>query len=145
MAGSFETVEAALEEAQRALIAILNGDPSVYLGLFAQRDEISLGNPFGPFGRGRGAVARNLANAASKYRDGEVLGVERVATYASGQIACFVELEHIRARLGESRDFAEFRARVTTVYEQRDGGWNLVHRHADPITTPRSAESLLTG
>jgi ketosteroid isomerase-like protein len=128
MAGTFETLDAALEEAHRALVAIANGDPSVYLGLFAEREEISLGNPFGPFGCGREAVSRNLANAASKYRDGEVLGVERLATYASGDIACF----------------GEGRARVTTIYERRDGGWRLVHRHADPITAPRGVESLLT-
>jgi ketosteroid isomerase-like protein len=144
MAGPFETVDAALEEAHRALVAIANGDPSVYLGLFAQREEITLGNPFGPFGCGREAVGRNLANAASKYLDGEVLGVERLATYASGDIACFVEVEHVRARIGSGGEFGEGRARVTTVYERRDGGWSLVHRHADPITTPREIESLLT-
>ena len=94
------------------------------------------------FGRGREGVGRNLANAATKYSDGEVLGVERVATYASGDIACFVEVEHIRAKLGDG-PVTDVRARATTIYERRDGGWNLVHRHADPITTPRSAESLL--
>lgn len=144
MAGRFETVELALAQAHRALTSILNGDPTGYLELFAAREEISLGNPFGPFGCGRDAVARNLANASTKYRDGEVLGVERLAAYGSGDIACFVEVEHIRARLGESPAFSEARARVTTVYERRDGSWNLVHRHADPITTPRPAESLLT-
>jgi ketosteroid isomerase-like protein len=142
MAEPFETLDAALKEADRALTAIVNGDPSIYLGLFADREEISLGNPFGPFGRGREGVGRNLANAATKYSDGEVLGVERVATYASGDIACFVEVEHIRAKLGDG-PVTDVRARATTIYERRDGGWNLVHRHADPITTPRSAESLL--
>ena len=144
MAGPFETLDAALEEAHRALTAIGNGDPSVYLGLFADREEITLGNPFGPFGRGREAVAKNLANAATKYRNGENLGVERLATYASGDIACFVEVEHFRAELVGTGMTAEGRARVTTVYERRNGGWNLVHRHADPITTPREVESLLT-
>lgn len=142
MAGPFETLDAALEEAHRALTAILNGDPSVYLGLFAQREEISLGNPFGPFGCGREAVAKNLVNASTKYQGGEVLGVERLAAYASGDIACFVEVEHLRARPVGSEAFGEARARVTTVYERHDGGWNLVHRHADPITTPRGVESL---
>lgn len=144
MAGPFETLEAALEEANRALTAIGNGDPSVYLGLFADREEITLGNPFGPFGCGREAVAKNLANAATKYRNGEMLGVERLATYASGDMACFVEVEHFRAEMVGTGGTSEARVRVTTVYERRDGGWNLVHRHADPITTPRGTESLLT-
>jgi hypothetical protein len=45
-AGLFQIVEAALDEALRAHRALIHGDPSVYLRLFAQRDEISLGNPF---------------------------------------------------------------------------------------------------
>ena len=65
MAGSFETVELALPQAHRALTSIVNGDPSDYLELFAAREEISLGNPFGPFGCGREAVARNLKNAST--------------------------------------------------------------------------------
>lgn len=51
--------------------------------------------------------------------------------------------EHLRAKLGQSSEPSEVSARVTTVYEHGDGGWNLVHRHADPMTTLRSAESLL--
>jgi ketosteroid isomerase-like protein len=34
--------------------------------------------------------------------------------------------------------------RVTSVYRLESGGWKLVHRHADPITTPRPAESVIS-
>jgi len=33
--------------------------------------------------------------------------------------------------------------RVTSVYERLKGQWRVVHRHADPITNPRPAESVL--
>jgi hypothetical protein len=29
------------------------------------------------------------------------------------------------------------------VYRHEDGVWKVVHRHGDPITTSRSAESVL--
>ena len=142
MPAPFETLDAALEEAHRALTAIIHGDPSVYRGLFAPDEAVSLGNPFGPFGVGRAAVAANLANAASKYRGGEVLGVERLATYASDDMVCLVEVEHARVHPAAGGEPVEASLRVTTLYQRHDGGWSLVHRHADPITTPRSIESL---
>jgi ketosteroid isomerase-like protein len=137
------SLEATISQSHEALRLILNGDTSGYEALFAERDDITLGNPFGPFGRGRVAVLKALQNASTKYRDGSVVRVERIAVYGEGKIRVLVEVEHDRAKLGTSTDFAEFAARVTSVYEEINGQWKLVHRHADPITTPRSAESML--
>ena len=39
MAGPFETLDAALKEADRALTAIVNGDPSIYLGLLPRSGQ----------------------------------------------------------------------------------------------------------
>jgi ketosteroid isomerase-like protein len=136
-------LEDAIGQSHEALRRILNGDPSGYAALFADRDDITLGNPFGPFGKGRVAVLQTLNNASTKYREGSVVGVDRVAAYGDGKIFCIVEIEHDRAKLGASPDFAEFAARVTSVYEKIGGRWRLVHRHADPITSARPAESML--
>ena len=136
-------LEAVIAESHDALRKILNGDPSGYAALFADRADITLGNPFGPFGKGRPAVLRALNNAATKYKDGSVVKVERIAVYGRGTTFVLVEIEHGRAKLGTSSDFSEFAARVTSVYEKIGAGWKLVHRHADPITTARPAESML--
>lgn len=136
-------LEAAIAESHEALRKILNGDPSGYAALFADRSDITLGNPFGPFGKGRAAVLAALQNASTKYTDGSVVAVERVAMYGNDKVMVLVEIEHDRAKLGSSPDFAEFSARVTSVYEQIGTKWRLVHRHADPITSPRAAESMI--
>lgn len=136
-------LEKAVTQSHEALRKILNGDPSGYAALFADRDDITLGNPFGPFGKGPAEVRARLANAATKYRDGSVRGVDRVAVYGSGDTVVLVEIENGRARLGNSPDFADFSARVTSVYQNTGTQWRLVHRHADPITSPRGAESML--
>lgn len=136
-------LEATVAQSHDALRLILNGDPSGYAALFADREDITLGNPFGPFGKGRAAVLAALDNAAKKYTDGTVRRVERVAIYGGGDRYVLVEIEHDRAKLGTNRDFAEFAARVTSVYEKIGAQWKLVHRHADPITTARPAESML--
>ncbi len=136
-------LEQAVTQSHEALRRILNGDPSGYAALFADRDDITLGNPFGPFGKGPAEVRVRLANAATKYRDGMVRSVERVAVYGGGEQFVLVEIENGRAKLGNSPDFADFSARVTSVYQHTGKQWRLVHRHADPITTPRGAESML--
>ena len=136
-------LEAAITESHEALRKILNGDPSGYSALFADRTDITLGNPFGPFGKGRAAVEKALNNASTKYKDGSVIRVERIAVYGDGKLVVLVEIEHGRAKLGTSADFAEFAARVTSVYQKIGKRWRLVHRHADPITTARPAESML--
>jgi ketosteroid isomerase-like protein len=138
-------LEVTIKESHEALRRILNGDPSGYAALFADSEDITLGNPFGPFGKGRAAVMAALANAAKKYTDGSVRRVERVAVYGGGNQFVLVEIEHDRARLGASPDLADFAARVTSVYEKIGGQWKLVHRHADPITSARPAESVLPG
>ena len=132
-------LEATVVQSHEALRLILNGDPSGYAALFADRDDITLGNPFGPFGKGRVAVLANLNNAAKKYTHGSVIGVERVAVYGGGDRYVLVEIEHDRARLGTAAAFSEFSARVTSVYERIGEKWKLVHRHADPITSARPA------
>jgi uncharacterized protein (TIGR02246 family) len=135
--------EAAVEHSHQALGAILRGDPSGYAALFANRDDVTLGNPFGPYAKGKAAVVQTLAGAAAKYRDGSVVRVDRIAQYGDGNVIGLVEVEHDRAKVGGRADLSDFSARVTSIYERIDGRWLLVHRHADPVTSPRPAESVL--
>lgn len=138
-----KSLEPVIAESHEALRKILNGDPSGYAALFADRDDITLGNPFGPFAKGREAVLKALNNASTKYHDGSVVAVDRIAVYGNDAFVCIVEVEHDRAKLGTSVDFSEFAARVTSVYEKVGVRWKLVHRHADPITAARPAESVV--
>ena len=52
-------------------------------------------------------------------------------------------LEPQKAKLGGSEDVTPFTLRVTMIFRPEDGEWKIVHRHADPITTPQSAESVI--
>lgn len=133
----------AIERSHAALGAILNGDPSLYEALYSSADDVTLGNPFGPYARGRQDVERTLAGAAAHYRDGEVVAVELVATYVSDTLACVVEVERGRAKVGGATDQAAVAVRVTSLFRLENGDWKLVHRHADPITSPRPAASVI--
>ena len=136
-------LDSAIEQSHAALAAILKGDPSVYKALYSDRDDVTLGNPFGPYSHGRRKVEETLDRAASNYRGGGSTGIELVAKYVSNDLACIVEVERGRSKVGGAKELASVAVRVTSVFRFERGAWKLVHRHADPITTPRPAESVI--
>jgi ketosteroid isomerase-like protein len=130
-------LESAIEASHKALAAILKGDQSGYLGLFSAAEDVTLGNPFGPFGRGRKNVEERLAIAASKYRDGRNANVELIEKYVSDNLACVAEVESGEARVAGSAEMTKISVRVTSVFRLEAGNWKLVHRHADPLAMPQ--------
>jgi ketosteroid isomerase-like protein len=135
--------DALIEPYHRALEAIINGDPSLYKEIFSQRDDVTLGNPFGPFGRGRAEVEARLELAASKYSGGGLGQFETVSKHVTPELAYLVEVERCRAKVGGRDEETPVALRVTSIFRPEDGVWKLVHRHADPITDFRPAESVV--
>jgi ketosteroid isomerase-like protein len=136
-------LEGVIEQSHLAVGEFVKGNPEPFLNLYSRRDDASLGNPFGPFVIGWQQVAETAAAAATLYRDGEVVGVESVARYIAGELACVVEVERFRTKVGGSDGLAEVSLRVTSLFRLEDGTWKLVHRHPDPITTPQSSDSVM--
>ncbi len=137
-------LDSAIKYSREALSAIWKGDPSVYRSLYSVADDITLGNPFGPYARGRQEVEATLTGAASYFRDGEVTGIELIAKYVSDDFACIVQVERGRVKVGGGKELVPVALRVTSVFRLEHDSWKLVHRHADPITTPRPAESIIS-
>jgi ketosteroid isomerase-like protein len=135
----------AVELHHQAGASIVKGNHEGYAELYSRRDDITLGNPFGPFAKGYPDVLQTLKGAAARYRDGEPTGVERVSEHVTPDLACFVEVESYRAKVGGREEITPVSVRVTSVFRKEDGAWRLVHRHADPITSPRPAESVIQG
>jgi len=123
-----KTLKSAIEESHAALDAILKGDKNGYQALFSERDDVTLGNPFSPFARGRKSVEATSAGAASHYQDGGMTDVDLVATYASHDLAVVVENERGKAKVGGAQDLAPVAVRVTSVFRLEGDAWKLVHR-----------------
>jgi ketosteroid isomerase-like protein len=138
-----EAHELPLDEYHEAGLEITNGNPTVYKSLYSRRDDVTLANPFGPPVRGWREVAATLDRAAENYRDGEVVGFEKVSAVITADLAYTVEIESYRARVAGADELAPVALRVTTVFRREDGVWKVVHRHADPITAARSPESVI--
>jgi ketosteroid isomerase-like protein len=132
-----------IEHSHRALDAFMKGHAGPAKALFLRRDDVTLANPFGPAARGWSQVEPTLERAAAHYRDGEATGFERISEYATAELAYIVEVEQLRAKVGGADASTPLALRVTTIFRREDGVWKIVHRHADPITAPRPAESIL--
>jgi ketosteroid isomerase-like protein len=132
-----------IEQHHGALEAFVRGDPEPLKALFSRRDDVTVANPFGLPARGWTQVAQTMERAASNYRDGEATGFERVSDYATADLAYTVEVERYIAKVGATGDLAPIALRVTTILRREEDGWRIVHRHADPITSPRPPESVL--
>jgi ketosteroid isomerase-like protein len=136
-------LEDVLEQYHRAVEAVLKGDSSPQERLWSQRDDVTLANPFGPPVRGWTEVSKALRRAVSQLSDGEVLGSERISGYSTGDLAYILEIERSRVKVGGAREAAPSSLRVTTIFRREEDGWKILHRHADPITSPRPIESVL--
>ncbi|WP_136616707.1 MULTISPECIES: YybH family protein [Mesorhizobium] len=133
----------AVEKYHLALDEFMKGNPAPAKKLYSQRDDVTLGNPFGPFAHGWKQVAERLEQAASNYRDGDATGFENIAKCVTSELAYLVEVERLRSKVGGRSDVTPLALRVTSVFRPEDGLWKIVHRHADPITTAQPADSVL--
>jgi ketosteroid isomerase-like protein len=132
-----------IEQYRRAVYAFVQGDPEPYKKLSSRRDDVPLANPLGPPARGWNQVEEALDRAASQLRGGEPHRFERISEVVTADLAYTLEIERTGIKAGGSDEIAPVSLRVTTVFRREDGEWRIVHRHADPITSPRSLESLL--
>ena len=141
--GTIDDLDEALERYHSAMAAFMKGDHEPAGRLFSERDDVTLGNPFGPFARGWTQVVETMERAAAHYRDGDADGFDTISRYVGPDLACTVEVERLRSKVGDREVPSPVELRVTTVFRRESGGWKIVHRHADAITTPQAAESVL--
>ena len=66
-----------------------------------------------------------------------------MAKFVTSDLACIVEVERYRAKVGGSENITPVTLRVTSILRAEDGTWKIVHRYADPISTPQPAESVI--
>ena len=139
-----DDVDQVIEQCQQALDEFLKGNPKPMQEMFSHRDDVSLANPFGPPAHGWEQVAATMKRAASQFRDGQIVAFETIEKHATAEFAYVVRVERARAKVGGSEDVVPIALRVTMIFRpEGDGTWKIVHRHADPITTPQPAGSVI--
>ena len=145
-----DDVDQLIEQFHLASNEFLKGNPKPTQELFSHREDVTLANPLGPAAPGIGPVAhgweqvaKTQEHAASRFRDAEPVSIEIIEKHVTAELAYVVWIERARAKVGGREELAPIALRVTMIFRPEDGEWKIVHRHADPITTARPAESVI--
>ncbi|HVL99480.1 MAG TPA: DUF4440 domain-containing protein [Egibacteraceae bacterium] len=128
------------------------GNPEPAASFFSERDDddVTLNNPLGPPRRGPVEVRKAALEAGANFQEGGPVRFEEVSSrfeevsrYATPDLAYVVQVERHEGRLAGSGDKVAISLRVTMIFRPEDGTWKIVHRHADPITTPRPVSTAI--
>jgi ketosteroid isomerase-like protein len=138
-----EDVDELIEQFNLAQGEVAKGNPEPALRLFSHREDMTLANPLSPPVRGWERVTEVSGRAASQFRDGEMVGFETIERHVTDELAYVVRVERARAKVGGSEDITPIALRATMIFRPEEGEWKVVHRHADPITIPQPAESVI--
>jgi ketosteroid isomerase-like protein len=138
-----DDLEQVIEQYDLALGEFYKGNPEPVQRLYSHRDAVTLAPPFGPPTHGWDEVAASMERGASQFRDGDNVGFEIIESYVTSDLAYVVRVERAKTKVGSGEDVALIALRVTMIFRPEDGTWKVLHRHADPITTRRPAESVI--
>lgn len=121
-----DDLEEVVERYHQALGEFMKGNHDPAKQLFSERDDVTLGNPFGPFARGWTDVVETMKRAASNYREGEAIGFDRISKNLSRDLAYIVEVERLRSKVGGREETAAVSLRVTGGEPRLLGGTYLL-------------------
>lgn len=131
-AGS-DAIAGLIERAREKNAAFMRGDMDRWSQLVRIAPDLTLMQPFGgPTSRAFEASPQRLAELSRYFREGET-ELEVVQTYASDALVALVVIERQRAEVG-GLPAQDWSLRVTEVYRKDGRDWQLVHRHADPLS-----------
>ena len=139
-----DAVDELIEQYYRAQGEFLRGNPEPVKDLFSHTQDVTLANPYGPPVRGWKKVSKSIEHASSLRSDGTFVEWQIIAKYVSAELAYVLQIERAEAKIGAREDITPIAVRATMIFRPEDEGeWKIVHRHADPITTPQPAESVI--
>lgn len=114
-----------------ATSAFMRGDMDRYITLTTHARGYTLMAPLGGAPARHDDRAESLRAAAGYFKDGEA-ELEVVQAHAWGDTVVLVMIERQHGSVGGLPD-QDWSLRVTQVYRRRGSGWQVLHRHADPL------------
>lgn len=120
--------------------ALMRGDIKAYLEIVTHSEDFLLMSPFGgePT-HGFDRTPERLETLGRFFKDG-TLEQELVQAYGTADMVVLAIIEHNHVAIGRI-PIQSWPLRVTLVYRREADGWQLVHRHADPLVKGVSHET----
>jgi ketosteroid isomerase-like protein len=129
-----------VRRAQDATVAYAQGDMKRYVALLNHADSYTLADPLGGPAAQYEHRARKLEDASSVFTTGEAQ-LELLHVHAWDETVVLVAVERQHGEVAGRPD-QDWSLRVTLVFRRAGTGWELVHRHADPLVHPIDLDRL---
>jgi ketosteroid isomerase-like protein len=146
-ANANDAIAELIKGAEEKNAAFMRGDMDRWANLARIASDFTLMQPFGgPASHGFDTSPKRLAQLAQYFRNGETK-LEVAQTYGSDGLVVLVMIERQHGEVGGLPD-QDWSLRVTEIYRRDAAGWQLVHRHADPLVqriTLEQAAALARG
>jgi len=143
-AGHGHGFERFLQRYEAANSAFVNGDPSPWLSITAEKDPASIFGGFGGLGEaGTANVRQRYLLAATAFRSsGARVDFEYRVKDVRGSLAYTVAIERANVLYAGRTERQQQILRATMIFRFEKGAWKIVHRHADTMVdlqlpTPR--------
>ncbi|MCR4520485.1 MULTISPECIES: nuclear transport factor 2 family protein [Bosea] len=131
-AASADCFPAALAALRSALADVANGDVRAIKELYSHSHEATSFYGWGGYEKGWEAVSRRWDWAAEQFKGGTV-SHENITTVLGDPIALVTDIETFEVAMTPGAPPARWTNRVTHVFRFEEGGWRLLHRHANRL------------
>ena len=128
-----------MKQREQAAMAYTNGDAAPLDDIVPRSGDASFFPPHGGSVRGASDVAARYNHDAKLFAPGGSTKLEVLQSGADGDVAFWIGFQKAEVRMNGNDKPVPMKLRITELFRFRDGGWKLVHRHADPAAEAKNA------
>ena len=126
------------QQRRRVAVAFVNGDPGPLREISATSDPATFFGPGGNIEHGSAQVLAGNEKAARQFQPGGTTELQVFHSGRDGALGYWVGVQQALVHLEGNPKPVPMSLRVTEIFRREDGGWKLMHRHADALAEPKA-------
>jgi ketosteroid isomerase-like protein len=138
-ASELSEFQAFLELVYEAQTELVQGRPEAFKALWSHGSDVTLFGGFGAGEKGWDKVGPRQDWASAQFSEGS-RSHQVLSTYVSGNLGYVIQIERIRFKVPGRSEESLLELRSTMIMRREQGGWRIVHRHADSQMTRRGSQ-----
>ncbi len=120
-----------LETRKRAALGYVNGNCGPLSKIVSSTSPASFFSPQGDVVEGAEKVAARYEKDASLFDAGSTSELEILHADSDGDLGYWVGYQTAKVRIKGKSEGIPMKIRITELFRREDGGWKMIHRHAD--------------